>query len=89
MVNRYQSNPRPEYWVIVVQYIFNYLRKTSNYMLTYGGSKLIPIGSINFILCHTWILKSQLPSICSQDQRSNEETVNSYMVHEDGLWKTS
>ena len=46
MVSRYQSNPEPEYWTIV-KYIFKYLRKTRDYMLTYEGSDLIPVGYTN------------------------------------------
>ena len=43
MINRYQSNHRPEYWT-AVKHIFKYLRRTKDYMLTYGGSNLIPVG---------------------------------------------
>ena len=43
MVSRYQSNPGPEHWT-VFKHILKYLRRTKDYMLTYGGDELIPIG---------------------------------------------
>ena len=43
MVNRYQSNLGLEHWTMV-KYIYKYLRRTRDYMLTYGGSDLILIG---------------------------------------------
>ena len=46
MVSRYQSNPDPEHW-ITANHILKYLRRTKDYMLIYGGDKLIPIGYIN------------------------------------------
>ena len=46
MVSRYQSNPGPEYWT-AVKYIFKYLRRTKDYILTYGGSNLILFGYTN------------------------------------------
>ena len=39
MVNRYQSNLGLEHWT-AVKHIFKYLKRTRNYMLTYGGSVL-------------------------------------------------
>ena len=46
MVNKYESNPGLEYWT-AVKYIFKYLRRTRDYMLTYGGSDLILVSYIN------------------------------------------
>ena len=46
MVSRYQSNLGLKYQT-VVKYIFKYLRRTRDYMLTYGGSDLIPIDYTN------------------------------------------
>ena len=46
IVNRYQSNPGYDYW-IVIKHILKYLRRTRNYMLVYSGKDLIPIGYID------------------------------------------
>ena len=35
-------------------------------MMIYRGSDLIPVGYTYSILCQTWILENQLPSMCSQ-----------------------
>ena len=46
MVSKYQSNLEPEYWT-TIKHIFKYLRRTGAYMLTQGGSNLIPIDYTN------------------------------------------
>ena len=39
VVSRFQSNPSPDYW-IVVKHILKYLRRTRDYMLVYSGDDL-------------------------------------------------
>ena len=46
MIKKYQFNPRQKYWT-VVKYIFKYLRRTKDYMLTYGSSNLTLVGYTN------------------------------------------
>lgn len=46
IINRYQSNPRPEHWT-VVKYILKYLRRTKEYMLVYSAPDLMLIGYTN------------------------------------------
>ena len=43
MVSRYQSNPGPKHWQVVM-HILKYLRRTRNYILVYWCGDLIPIG---------------------------------------------
>ena len=43
VVSKYQSSPKPEHWT-TMEYIFKDMRRTNNYMLTYGSSEVIPIG---------------------------------------------
>ena len=51
MVSIYQSNHVPKHWTMV-KHIFKFLRRTRDYMLTYGGSNLILVGYTysNFVL---------------------------------------
>ena len=46
MVSKYQSNPGPKHQT-AVKHIFKYLRRTRDYILTYGGSDLIPVSYTN------------------------------------------
>ena len=46
MVSRYESNPGIENWT-TMKYIFKYLRRIRDYMLTYKGSNLILVGYID------------------------------------------
>ena len=78
MINIYQSNPKLEYWTIV-KYIFKYLRRTRDYLLTYEGSDLIPIGYTDSISCQPWILESQLPSMYSQGLRAHRTEISPNM----------
>ena len=50
MVGIYQSNLELKYWT-EIKYMFKYLRRTKDYMLTYGDSDLILVGYIDFISC--------------------------------------
>ena len=43
MVNKNHSNPGLEHWT-TVKNILKYLRRTKDYMVMYGGDKLIPVG---------------------------------------------
>ena len=43
IVSRYQSNPRPNHWV-VVKHILKYLKRTRDHMLMYSGEDLTPLG---------------------------------------------
>ena len=43
MVSRYQSDPGEEHWTSV-KHIFNYLRRTRDYMLVYHDESLEPVG---------------------------------------------
>ena len=43
VVNRYQSDPREEHW-IVVKHILKYLRRTKDYMLVYSSGSLETVG---------------------------------------------
>ena len=46
MVSRYQSDHGEEHWT-AVKHIFNYLRRTRDYMLIYQDESLLPIGYTN------------------------------------------
>ena len=46
IVSRFQSNPGPDYW-IVVKNIIKYLRRMRNYMLVFLGTDLKMIGYID------------------------------------------
>ena len=64
MVNRYQSNPGPEYWT-TVKHIFKDLRKTWDFMLTYGCSNLILVDFTDSDFMSDMDFRKSLSDMCS------------------------
>ena len=46
IVSRYQSNLRPNHWV-VVKHILKYLKRTKDYMIVYSDEGLMPFWYMN------------------------------------------